>query len=122
MLNDEDRYRILKRLAVDPDVKQRELAHELGISLGKVNYCLKALLEKGLLKVKNFRNSENRRVYMYYLTPQGIREKSGMTLRFFRQKTAEYEALKSEIEELQRMTKTQAKRVPKRAKPARAKS
>jgi EPS-associated MarR family transcriptional regulator len=102
MLTDQDRYRILKRLAEDPDASQRELAQELGISLGKVNYCLKALIDKGLLKVNNFRTSDNKRAYMYYLTPKGIKEKAKVTVRFLQRRMAEYESLKSEIEQLKR--------------------
>jgi len=72
MLNDEYRYKILGRLEANPEISQRELAKELGISLGKTNYCLKALVDKGLLKVNNFRNSENKKAYLYLLTPRGI--------------------------------------------------
>jgi EPS-associated MarR family transcriptional regulator len=100
MLSDEYRYKILKRLEADPEVSQRELACELGISLGKVNYCLKALIEKGWLKVNNFRGSENKKAYLYYLTPRGVEEKAKVTLRFLKHKIAEFEALKGEIEEL----------------------
>ncbi len=102
MLTDKDRYRILKRLAEDPDASQRALAEELGISLGKVNYCLKALIERGLLKVDRFRTSDNKWAYMYYLTPKGIKEKARVTVRFLQHKLVEHEALKSEIEQLQR--------------------
>ena len=102
MLADQDRYRILKRLAEDPDASQRALAEELGISLGKVNYCLNALIDKGLLKVNNFRTSDNKRAYAYYLTPTGMKEKARVTVRFLRRKIAQYESLKDEIEELKR--------------------
>lgn len=102
MLTDEDRYRILKRLAEDPDASQRALAEELGISLGKVNYCLNALIEKGLLKVNNFRTSENKRAYMYFLTPKGIKEKTRVTVRFLQHKIEQHDSLKSEIQQLKR--------------------
>ena len=115
MLADEDRYRILKRLAEDPDASQRVLAGELGISLGKVNYCLNALIEKGLLKVNNFRTSDNKRAYMYYLTPKGIKEKARFTVRFLKRKIAQYESLKAEIELLRR----EAEREPSEAIPPR---
>jgi EPS-associated MarR family transcriptional regulator len=101
MLSEGDRYRILKRLADDPGASQRVLAQELGVSLGKVNYCLNALIEKGLLKVNNFRTSENKRAYMYYLTPKGMEEKARVTVRFLKRKMAEYESLKDEIHQLQ---------------------
>ena len=102
MLADEDRYRILKRLAEDPGASQRVLAEELGISLGKVNYCLNALIEKGLLKVNNFRTSENKRAYAYYLTPKGIKAKAEVTVRFLKRKMTQFEVLKDEIELLKR--------------------
>ncbi|MEW6314519.1 MAG: MarR family EPS-associated transcriptional regulator [Pseudomonadota bacterium] len=98
MLTDEYRYKILKRLEANPEISQRELAHELGVSLGRVNYCLKALAEKGLLKINNFRNSKNKPAYLYLLTPRGIEEKAKVTLRFMKAKLAEYEILKQEIE------------------------
>ena len=100
MLSDEYRYRILKRLEADPEISQRELAKELGISLGRANYCLKALIERGLVKAGNFRNSSNRSAYAYYLTPKGMEEKAKITLAFLKAKMAEYEALKCEIERL----------------------
>ena len=100
MLTSEDRYWILKRLAKNPDASQRELAEELGVSLGTLNYCLKALTEKGLLKVKNFRTSKNKRAYLYYLIPEGGEEQARVTIQYLRRKMAEYESLKSEIEQL----------------------
>ena len=102
MLTDEYRYRILKLLETDPQASQRRIADELGISLGRVNFCLQALVEKGLVKVNNFRNSDNKRAYLYLLTPRGIEEKTVVTARFFRRKLDEYEALKRELEELRR--------------------
>ena len=105
MLTDEYRYKILKRLETNPDISQRELAQELGISLGKANYCLRALVQKGLLKVNNFRNNQNKAAYLYLLTPHGIEEKAQVTLRFMQYKMDEYETLKQEIELLQRETR-----------------
>jgi EPS-associated MarR family transcriptional regulator len=102
VLTDEYRYRILKLLEADPHASQRRIADELGISLGRVNYCLKALIDKGLVKVNNFRNNANKRTYLYLLTPQGIEEKTKVTVQFLQVKMAEYEAVKREIEELQR--------------------
>ena len=83
-------------------MSQRKLAEEMGISLGKVNYCLKALIDRGLVKVNNFRNSSNKRAYLYVLTPRGLSEKSRNTLRFLERKTAEFDALRKEIERLKR--------------------
>lgn len=102
MLTDETRYRILKLLEADPYASQRRIADELGISLGRVNFCLKALIDKGLVKVNNFRNSANKRAYLYLLTPRGIEEKAIVTARFLKVKLAQYEALQRELEELQR--------------------
>jgi EPS-associated MarR family transcriptional regulator len=98
MLTDEYRYKIFKLVEANPEISQRQLARELGISLGKANYCLKALMEKGLLKVANFRNSKNKVAYVYKLTPKGIEEKANVTVRFLKQKMTEYESLKAEIE------------------------
>lgn len=101
MITDEYRYKILRKLDTEPEVSQRELARELGISLGKANYCLNALIEKGLVKVNNFRQSENKKGYIYLLTPSGVEEKAKITVRFLKYKLAEYETIKAEIEQLQ---------------------
>lgn len=97
MLTDEYRYKILKLVEAKPEISQRELAADLGISLGKANFCLKALIEVGLLKATNFRNSKNKLAYMYLLTPTGIEEKAKITLRFLKNKMQEYEKLQIEI-------------------------
>lgn len=102
MLTDEYRYKILKLVENNPSISQRELAQQLGISLGKVNFCLKALIDKGLLKATNFRNNKNKKAYMYLLTPRGIEEKASITMRFLKYKIQEYETLQAEIEELRR--------------------
>ncbi|KXS32066.1 MAG: Transcriptional regulator, MarR family [Candidatus Gallionella acididurans] len=101
MLSDEYRYKILKRLEANPEISQRELAGELGISLGRVNYCIQALVEKGLVKANNFRNSKNKKGYAYLLTPRGIEDKAKITLEFLKIKLAEHEALTKEIKDLQ---------------------
>ncbi len=80
---------------------QRELAVELGVSLGKANYCLRALMDKGFIKARNFRNSNNKRAYFYKLTPSGIEAKGRISLAFLRRKMQEYEQLKREIDQLQ---------------------
>jgi EPS-associated MarR family transcriptional regulator len=102
MLTDEYRYKILKILEVNPEISQRDMARELGISLGRVNFCLKALIEKGLLKATNFRNSRNKLAYMYLLTPRGIEEKTHITSQFLKIKMQEYHHLEAEIEALRR--------------------
>lgn len=101
-LDNETRYRLLRYLTDNPGLSQRELAEQFGISLGKTNYCLKALLNKGYIKAGNFRNSHNKRAYMYQLTPTGIAAKSRATTRFLARKRAEYERLAEEITDLQR--------------------
>ena len=93
--------KVLRCLKNDPEITQRELAKELGVSLGKANYCLKALIDKGLVKVTNFKNSNNKSAYIYLLTLKGIEEKSHITLRYLKQKVEEYELLQREIDELQ---------------------
>ncbi len=104
-LNDEVRLRLLRKLAENPNASQRELAQALGISLGKVNYCLKALISVGWIKVGNFAKSNNKIKYAYVLTPDGIKEKSKITARFLKYKQNQYELLKAEIESLQREIK-----------------
>ncbi|MDW8468767.1 MAG: MarR family EPS-associated transcriptional regulator [Burkholderiales bacterium] len=102
MLDERTRYRLLKLLEQNPELSQRQLAEALGVSVGKVNYCLRALLERGLVKVRNFRDSRNKLAYAYYLTPRGVREKARATAAFLRLRLAEYRALEREIEELRR--------------------
>jgi len=102
MLTDEYRYKVLKLLAENPHMSQRDLARELGISLGKVNYCIQALIEKGMVKAGNFKNSQNKQAYAYLLTPKGIDDRAKVTARFLNRKLAEYEALQTEIENLRR--------------------
>jgi Sugar-specific transcriptional regulator TrmB. len=101
-VNDEVRYRLLKHLAENPDATQREVARALGISVGKVNYCLQALIRKGWIKIRNFGNSRNKTAYVYILTAKGIEEKIDVTARFLRRKINEYETLKREIQKLTR--------------------
>jgi EPS-associated MarR family transcriptional regulator len=108
MLTDEYRYKILKLVEIKPEISQRELAKNLGISLGKTNFCLKALIEKGLLKATNFRNSQNKLAYMYLLTPNGVEEKSKITVRFLKAKIQEYELLQAEINRLIQEAKSES--------------
>lgn len=98
----ETRYQILKQIQGKPDVTQRELAESLGMSLGKVNYCLNALVERGMVKVGNFTRNEKKMRYAYLLTPKGISEKARVTVRFLEQKQQEYELLKQQLEQLRR--------------------
>ncbi|MDX8411654.1 MAG: MarR family EPS-associated transcriptional regulator [Mariprofundaceae bacterium] len=95
-------YRLLKLIGERPKASQRELAADLGLSLGKVNYCLKAFVARGLVKVNNFRRSDNKLAYAYLLTSEGIEEKARVTWLFFRRVEAEYEALKREVERIER--------------------
>jgi len=99
-LQEDTYFRVMRILQENPDLTQRELAEKLGISVGGLNYCLKALMEKGLVKMKNFANSKNKFGYVYVLTPTGMAEKVAITQRFLRRKMDEYEALNAEIESL----------------------
>ncbi len=97
----EDTYfRVLRALNENPDLTQRELAQKLGVSVGSLNYCLKALIEKGWVKMQNFSQSKHKFGYVYILTPTGIAEKAALTSNFLKRKLVEYEALKVEIESL----------------------
>lgn len=102
MLDETTHYGLLKTLEENPGLSQRDLAKKLGVSLGKINYCLNALVEKGSLKINNFRNSDNKLAYAYLLTPRGVEEKARITVRFLKYKVQEYERLRKEIEELTR--------------------
>jgi len=102
MLNDELKYHLLKLLESDPNLSQRAISKEMGISLGKVNYCLHALIDKGIIKAKNFYKNKNKTAYTYYLTPKGFEEKGKITFRFLQAKISEYEKLESEIEEIRK--------------------
>ena len=99
-LTDPQRLELLKLLQDQPQMSQRDLAQAMGVSLGKANYCLKALMDKGLVKLERFRANPRKRYYAYLLTPAGLKEKTRITMEFLRYKVAEYEALKKEIEQL----------------------
>ena len=101
-------FQVLRAIAQNPDLTQRELAAVLGISLGKANYCLKALVVKGLVKIDSFAKSKNKLGYAYLLTPQGVAEKAALTTSFLRHKLEEYESLRSEIEMLKLETANSA--------------
>ena len=101
-LHDEIHFKVLRLLEANPNINQRSLAAALGVSLGKANFCLNALLDKGLVKMDNFRSNQNKLVYAYLLTPRGLAEKASMTHRFLIRKTEEYELLKLEIDLLKR--------------------
>ncbi len=99
-LTDPQRLELLKLLQQQPQMSQRDLAQAMGVSLGKANYCLNALMEKGLVKLERFRANPDKRQYAYLLTPAGMKEKTRITMEFLRNKVAEYEALEKEIEQL----------------------
>ena len=96
--NDLESLNILRKIKSKPNATQRELAQELGISLGKLNYCLNALIGKGLVKIKNFKKNPKKISYVYILTPRGIMKKTKLTINFMKRKMQEYEELKSEVE------------------------
>lgn len=100
-LQDDLHFRVLRLLQEKPDLSERELARELGVSNGKLHYCMKALMEKGLVKLGNFANSNHRLGYAYLLTPAGIRRKAALATSFLKRKMDEYEALRAEITTLQ---------------------
>ena len=91
---------LLRKLEENPEYTQRKLSQEMGVSLGKVNYCMKKLIEKGLIKLSNFSHNQNKVNYIYLLTPKGIEQKSRLTFKFLAIKLKEYEVLKNEISKL----------------------
>ena len=100
-LSDETRYKLLSLLEETPDISQRQLANKMGVSLGKANYCIKALIDVGHVKLNNFSRSKNKMGYAYVLTPTGIKEKAQVTLRFLEIKKEQYNQIKKEISDLQ---------------------
>ena len=98
--NNQDHFEILRKISKKPEVSQRQLASELGFSLGKLNYCLKELQYKGLIKIQNFKKNKKKINYLYILTPQGISSKTKLTITFMQKKMKEYDELKSEISNL----------------------
>ena len=97
MKDKEDHFDVLRKIQQNPESTQRELAEELGFSLGKLNYCLKALKSKGLIKIENFKKNPNKLNYFYVLTPKGISAKTSLTLNFMKRKMKEYDELKKEL-------------------------
>ena len=97
MKDNEDHFEVLRKIQKKPNTTQRKLAEELGFSLGKLNYCLKALKDKGLIKIHNFHKNPNKSSYLYALTPKGITEKTKLTINFMKRKMKEYDELKNEI-------------------------
>ena len=100
-MEDEITYKILKAIEGNPSFTQRQLSRELGVSLGKLNYCLKALMDKGWVKGSNFKNNPNKSEYLYLLTPAGMEAKAKVTLRFLKRKVGEYERIRKEIADLE---------------------
>ena len=99
MNDNQDHLNLLRKIKRNPQFSQRELAGELGFSLGKLNYCLKALKSKGLVKISNFKKNPNKINYIYVLTPQGVSEKTKLTLNFMKKKMKEYDELKREVKD-----------------------
>ena len=98
MKDEQDHFDVLRKIQQNPESTQRELAEELGFSLGKLNYCLKALQTKGLVKIENFKKNPNKLNYFYVLTPKGISEKTKLTLNYMKRKMKEYDELKKDFE------------------------
>lgn len=101
-MNNEENLQVLRKLKKKPESSQRELAKELNFSLGKLNYCLKSLQQKGLIKIKNFKKNPKKMNYLYLLTPKGISERTKLTLNFMKRKMEEYDLLKKELEEVKK--------------------
>ena len=99
MLDDNDQFEVLRKIQKKPSSTQRELARDLGISLGKLNYCIKALRNKGLIKINNFKKNPNKMNYLYILTPKGMSLKMNLTINFMKKKMQEYDELKRELDE-----------------------
>lgn len=99
-MTDEANYKLLRLLEQNPHATQREIAGELGISVGKVNYCIQGLIEKGHIKAKNFKNSRNKAAYLYLLTPRGLKAKTRISISYLNRKLEEYELLEDEIQTL----------------------
>jgi EPS-associated MarR family transcriptional regulator len=100
----ETHLKILKHIESNPHISQRKLANELGVSVGKINYCVRALIVKGLVKVNNFKRSPNKKAYLYLLTQKGLEEKTKLTASFLKRKIVEHEKIRQEIEQLKRDT------------------
>ena len=99
-MTEEMHYKMMRLLGANPEMSQRDAARKLGISLGKVNYCVQALIRKGWVKASHFKNSNNKAAYVYLLTPHGLEEKAKLTVRFLQIKLREYERLRVEIEQM----------------------
>ena len=106
MINEQDKFNVLRKIDKTPTSSQRELAEALGFSLGKLNYCLKALKKKGWLKLENFRKKTNKITYLkYVITPKGIAERTNLTINFMKRKMHEYDELKKELEKISKNKK-----------------
>ena len=110
MLTDEMRYKLMRLLETNPQMSQRDAARELGVSLGKANFCLRALVRAGFVKATRFKNSRKKVAYMYLLTPRGIEAKAGVTVRFLQLRLREYEQLRTEIDQIRQEAKELASR------------
>ena len=98
MKDNKDHFNVLRKIKNSPDISQRQMATDLGFSLGKLNYCLKALRKKGLIKINNFKKNPNKINYLYILTPKGLSIKMNMTINFMKRKMKEYDELKKELQ------------------------
>lgn len=117
-LTDEVRFKLLTLLSGNPSLSQRDVARELRISVGKVNYCVRALMNRGWVKAANFKNSRNKSAYVYVLTPRGLEERARVTTRFLQAKMREYEALLIEIDLIRQEAERQAIRERSSAMPS----
>jgi EPS-associated MarR family transcriptional regulator len=103
-------YKLMRLLEQNPGISQRDAARELGVSLGKINYCLRGLMGRGWIKASNFKNSQNKAAYLYILTASGIAEKANLAVTYLKERVDEYEALRIEIEQMRRETRRESER------------
>lgn len=108
-MNSEIRYRVLRLLEQEPELTQRALAQRLGVSVGKVNYCLRGLIRKGFIKARNFKNSSRKPQYVYVLTPEGFRERTRVAIEFLRRKSDEFDEIREELARLEELQKRNVK-------------
>ncbi|HLA73896.1 MAG TPA: MarR family EPS-associated transcriptional regulator [Steroidobacteraceae bacterium] len=104
-MNTSVHYKLMRLLEENPGMSQRDAARALGVSLGKVNYCLRALIGRGWVKAANFKNSQNKAAYLYVLTPSGLHGKAQLAVKYLKERVSEYEALRIEIEQMRRETR-----------------
>ena len=110
-IKEENQFAVLRKIGAKPNISQREIASELGFSLGKLNYCIKELRQKGLIKIKNFEKKKKKMKYLYLLTPKGLTSKTILTVNFMKKKMREYDELRNEFKKMKNLKKTSDKQL-----------